>query len=262
MFIDFYNKGGSPGPGPSIVVDQHYDSGSTNAQSGTAVAEAINTKQDKLVDAGSYYGNPDINDRLSGLYTEDNKLKYKFITFSHLLNWFMEKLSKKTVSSESTDGELPTGKAVWTALEDRVEKKSTTGTHVYSHNGSTENELEVVQTIDANSNNGQVPTAKAVYDDAKRILNNQYSVNSSMTFAQFLTNAGLTIPGGYAMCYVRNWNNISDKPWSADACYVEVIARDNSTRVVRVTTWVGSRMAIIAQTNGTWGTWRLIGELS
>ncbi len=36
--------------GSSITVDQHYDSTSTNAQSGTAVAEAISTKQDTISD--------------------------------------------------------------------------------------------------------------------------------------------------------------------------------------------------------------------
>ena len=36
--------------GSSITVDQHYDSSSSNAQSGTAVAEAISTKQDTISD--------------------------------------------------------------------------------------------------------------------------------------------------------------------------------------------------------------------
>lgn len=36
--------------GSSVTVDQHYDASSTNAQSGTAVAEALETKQDTISD--------------------------------------------------------------------------------------------------------------------------------------------------------------------------------------------------------------------
>lgn len=36
--------------GSTVVVDQHYDGTSTNAQSGTAVAEAVSTKQDTISD--------------------------------------------------------------------------------------------------------------------------------------------------------------------------------------------------------------------
>lgn len=109
-----------------------------------------------------------------------------------------------------------------------------------------------------NQGSDVIPSASAVYNSiGKRILVNQYSVpDSGQTVAQVLTSAGLNIAGGYACAYVRNTAKISNRPFTdGGAVYVEVIARDTTTRIVRWTNWIGDRSMTCSQTNGTWNSW-------
>lgn len=75
--------------GGTIDVDEHYDSGSTNAQSGIAVSEAIGTKQDKMVDRGLY---PTVKDSgyLTGIFKQNGVLGYQSLTFARLRGWIVD----------------------------------------------------------------------------------------------------------------------------------------------------------------------------
>ena len=228
----------------------------TKVTSSQVVKNALERKQDTLVSKGSYGATPQDGDYISGVFVDNNNLSYKSMTFANLRQWMAEQYAK-SVSSTSTDYNAPTSKAVWNVVDTRLEKVATSGLNeVYVHHGTSQAVRKIATAIGAD-NASEMPTVGAVYNNKRLNGTSGDAGSASLTLDALLAKVGLTGLGtGHAYAYCRQWNSCSDKPWNADAVYLEWFGRDNSTGILRVTEWIGQRMAIRAKTNGSWNAWK------
>lgn len=162
-----------------------------------------------------------------------------------------------TISSSSTDNQLPSAKAVWTLADTKLNKVTTSGVNeVYVHHGASQT-VRGISTAINSTNAANIPTVGAVYNNRRLNSIAGDAGSSAISLDDLLTKLGLNPLGaGFAVAYCRQFNSCTNRPWNADAVYFETIWRDSSTGIVRITDWNGTKSAIIAKTNGTWGTWR------
>ena len=132
--------------GGSIEVDLHYDSGSTNAQAGTAVAEAIETRQEKMVNLGLY---PTVKDSgyLTGIFKQNGVLSYQSLTFSKLRGWIIDDTTSVIDPEEPyKDTLIPNVKAVY----DIINPVSVSGDSAFTFNTNRSAGLLITAEYDTN----------------------------------------------------------------------------------------------------------------
>jgi len=147
-------------------------------------------------------------------------------------------------------------------IDNKVDKVTTSGkTEVYIHNGATQTVREIATGItSASADATKLPTVAAVYNNRRLNGVAADAGSTALDFDALLAKCGLTNLGaGYAWAYCRQFNSCTDKPFSADAVYIEVWGRDNSTFLVHVVDWIAQKDAWRTKNNGTWNTtWNLM----
>ena len=172
------------GGGGGVTIDPTLDSGSTNAVANSAITTALNAKSDKgnfnnfLLT--SMNGNPGVMFKKDNggsknlwLSTINGTKVFEISTIQQATNFSLVETSAITtsISSSSTDAQVPSAKAVYDAIQEGGGGGSsyTAGdgiditNNVISVTGKVDT-TAIVTAITSSSTDGQVPSAKCVYD--------------------------------------------------------------------------------------------------